>query len=170
MVKPETVIAWHGKGFRLYWKWQSRYPLGRHSVLREVIDLIQRMSLANPAGGRHVSTGNCRSLDSGCRRHWLPSTLRVLTLIDEYTRKCPVLRVARQLNNYDLIETLADVMLPQRVPEHTRSDDGPGFVARKLEAFLEGHVQAFAYFGGVQTSILYGSPRRGSLRRHAVAR
>src|SRR5437588_4865455 len=26
IVKPETVIAWHRRGFRLYWKWKSRHP------------------------------------------------------------------------------------------------------------------------------------------------
>ena len=51
IVKPETVIAWHRKGFRLYWKWKSRHPEGRPSVSREVIDLIHRMSLANPGWG-----------------------------------------------------------------------------------------------------------------------
>src|SRR5713226_4777655 len=29
IVKPETVIAWHRKGFRLYWTWKSRVPNGR---------------------------------------------------------------------------------------------------------------------------------------------
>jgi len=48
IVKPETVIAWHRKGFRLYWKWKSRHPEGRPSVSLEVIELIHRMSLANP--------------------------------------------------------------------------------------------------------------------------
>src|SRR5215469_10039770 len=28
MVKPETVIAWHRRGFRLYWSWKSRHPPG----------------------------------------------------------------------------------------------------------------------------------------------
>src|SRR5713226_2559721 len=51
IVKPETVIAWHREGFRLYWKWKSRHPEGRPSVSREVIDLIHRMSLANPGWG-----------------------------------------------------------------------------------------------------------------------
>src|SRR5205085_2899477 len=51
IVKPETVIAWHRKGFRLYWKWKSRHREGRHSVSVEVIDLIRRMSLANPGWG-----------------------------------------------------------------------------------------------------------------------
>ena len=63
-------------------------------------------------------------------------TLRLLTLIDEYTRRCLALRVARRLNSYDLIETLADVMLEHGVPEHIRSDNGPEFVALKLRQWL----------------------------------
>ena len=63
-------------------------------------------------------------------------TLRVRTLIDEYTRKCLALRVARRLNSYDLIETLADVMLIHGVPGHIRSDNGPEFVAEKLRKWL----------------------------------
>jgi putative transposase len=51
IVKPETVIAWHRRGFRLYWSWKSRHPLGRPSVSREIIDLIRKMSLANPRWG-----------------------------------------------------------------------------------------------------------------------
>jgi putative transposase len=63
-------------------------------------------------------------------------TFRVLTLIDEYTRKCLALRVGRRLNSYDLIETLADLMLLQGIPEHIRSDNGPEFIAEKLRKWL----------------------------------
>jgi putative transposase len=51
IVKPETVIAWHRRGFRLYWSWKSRHPLGRPSVSRKLVDLIRKMSLANPLWG-----------------------------------------------------------------------------------------------------------------------
>src|SRR5271155_3082071 len=51
IVKPETVIAWHRLGFRLYWSWKSRHPQGRPSVSREVIDLIRKMSLTNSRWG-----------------------------------------------------------------------------------------------------------------------
>jgi putative transposase len=51
IVKPETVIAWHRRGFRLYWSWKSRHPQGRPSVSREVVDLIRKMSSANPRWG-----------------------------------------------------------------------------------------------------------------------
>src|SRR5262249_51818831 len=51
IVKPETVIAWHRRGFRLYWSWKSRHPQSRPTIAREVIDLIRQMSLANPRWG-----------------------------------------------------------------------------------------------------------------------
>ena len=51
IVKPETVIAWHRKGFRLYWSWKSRRREGRPTVRPEIRDLIRQMSLANPRWG-----------------------------------------------------------------------------------------------------------------------
>src|SRR5438105_2381792 len=45
-VKPETVIAWHREGFRLYWGWKSRCCEGRPTVSPEVRNLIRHMSLA----------------------------------------------------------------------------------------------------------------------------
>ena len=50
LVKPATIIQWHRKGFRLYWRWKSR-RLGRHKMDTEIRDLIRRMSLANPLWG-----------------------------------------------------------------------------------------------------------------------
>jgi putative transposase len=52
IVKPETVIAWHRRGFRLFWAWKSRKDKpGRPEVPRGVRDLIRKMSLANPLWG-----------------------------------------------------------------------------------------------------------------------
>jgi hypothetical protein len=51
MVKPETIIAWHRKGFRFYWSWKSRRHHGRSCVPAEVRDLIRKMSLSNPRWG-----------------------------------------------------------------------------------------------------------------------
>jgi integrase-like protein len=49
LVKPATVVQWHRRGFRLYWRWRSRS--GRPSVDRDVRDLIRQMSVANPLRG-----------------------------------------------------------------------------------------------------------------------
>ena len=62
--------------------------------------------------------------------------LRMLTLIDEYTRECLAIRVARGLRSDEVIETLADVMLWRGIPEHVRSDNGPEFVAKELRQWL----------------------------------
>ena len=52
LVQPETVIGWHRKGFRLYWKWKSRHGrCGRPSVATETRQLIRRMSRENPLWG-----------------------------------------------------------------------------------------------------------------------
>src|SRR6266550_7186383 len=52
IVKPETVIAWQRKGFRLYWRWKSRAgKSGRPCVSREIRELIGQMSTANPLWG-----------------------------------------------------------------------------------------------------------------------
>jgi hypothetical protein len=51
IVKPETVVAWHRKSFRLYWKWKSKCGPGRSEVSAEVRALIHKMCLANPIWG-----------------------------------------------------------------------------------------------------------------------
>src|SRR6201982_1483150 len=52
IVKPETVIAWHRVGFRLFWTWKVRRGRpGRPVVSREVRNLIRRMCRENPSWG-----------------------------------------------------------------------------------------------------------------------
>jgi transposase InsO family protein len=74
--------------------------------------------------------------------------LRILVLIDEYTRECLALRVARRLGSMQVIEVLADVMLVRGIPEHIRSDNGPEFIAKALRKWL----------GKVGTGTLYIEP------------
>src|ERR1017187_5181437 len=52
IVKPETVVAWHRKGFRLFWTWKVRRGQpGRPVVARETRDLIRKMCRENPGWG-----------------------------------------------------------------------------------------------------------------------
>jgi hypothetical protein len=51
IVKPDTVIAWHRQGFRLFWTWKSRRRVGWPTVPLEVRTLIRTMSEANPLWG-----------------------------------------------------------------------------------------------------------------------
>ena len=52
IVKPETVIRWHRKGFKLFWKFKSRRKgSGRPPISPEIRDLILKMAKANPLWG-----------------------------------------------------------------------------------------------------------------------
>ena len=52
IVKPETVIGWHRKSFRLFWTWKVRRGRpGRPPVSKEIRQLIRRMSRENPLWG-----------------------------------------------------------------------------------------------------------------------
>ncbi len=50
IVKPETLIGWHRRGFKLFWKWRSR--VGRPRLPENIRKLIIRMALENPTSGQ----------------------------------------------------------------------------------------------------------------------
>ncbi len=51
IVKPDTVIKWHREGFRLYWRWKSKAPIGRPTIDKEIRESIRRISSENPLWG-----------------------------------------------------------------------------------------------------------------------
>ena len=51
IVRPETVIAWHRRAFRLFGTWKSRRRLGRPNVAPDVRALIRTMSQVNALWG-----------------------------------------------------------------------------------------------------------------------
>jgi hypothetical protein len=51
VIRPETLIRWHRRGFRAYWRWKSRPGVGRPQLDGELRDLIRQMSMANPLWG-----------------------------------------------------------------------------------------------------------------------
>jgi putative transposase len=62
IVKPETVIAWHRRGFRLFWTWKSRPGTGRPTVPHEIRGLIRELSTANPLWGAPRIHGELQKL------------------------------------------------------------------------------------------------------------
>jgi putative transposase len=62
IVKPETVLAWHRRGFRLFWTWKSRQRNGRPGVAADVRALIRELSTANPLWGAPRIHGELQKL------------------------------------------------------------------------------------------------------------
>ena len=59
IVRPETVIRWHRRGFQAYWRWKSRPAVCRPPIHREIRDLIRQMSIATHYGALPAFTANC---------------------------------------------------------------------------------------------------------------
>ncbi|HIF71752.1 MAG TPA: IS3 family transposase [Dehalococcoidia bacterium] len=63
--------------------------------------------------------------------------VRMLTVIDEYTRECMAIKVARRIRSDDVIHALTELFVLNGVPEHIRSDNGPEFTAKVIRGWLE---------------------------------
>jgi len=115
-----------------------------------------------PRGRLWLSDGSCLRLRPQYRNHvWsydfvvvrdvYGKKIRMLTLIDEYSRTGLVVHCARHIGADEVIEQLADAMIVHGIPKHIRSDNGPEFIANRLRQWLQ-HL-------GVQTAYIEpGSP------------
>ena len=62
--------------------------------------------------------------------------LRLLVVVDEWTRECLAIDVARQLGSDDVLERLSWLMATRGVPDHVRSDNGSEFTATAVREWL----------------------------------
>jgi len=71
------------------------------------------------------------------------STLKMLTMLDEYTRQCLAIRVERQIRSGQVLATLWQAMRTYGIPEHILSDNGSEFIAQKIQTWLrENQIKA----------------------------
>jgi putative transposase len=63
--------------------------------------------------------------------------LRMLTVVDEYSRECLAIVPGRALRSEDVIEALADLFIERGAPEHIRSDNGPEFCSKAVREWLK---------------------------------
>ena len=101
-----------------------------------------------PRGRLWLNNGSCIRLRPMYRNHvWSydfvhhatheGQTLRLLTLIDEFTRECLAIEVRRRFSGAEVIEVLSDAMLIRGIPEHIRSDNGPEMTSKIVRNWLE---------------------------------
>lgn len=74
--------------------------------------------------------------------------LRILVIIDEYTRECLSTYVARRIKSQDVLDQLYELFLSWRTPEHIRSDNAPEFTAKAVREWL----------GNLEVKTLYIEP------------
>ena len=64
--------------------------------------------------------------------------LKMLTVLDEYSRECLAIVVARRLQSDDVLQTLSELFVEHGPPANLRSDNGPEFTARVVRQWLGG--------------------------------
>src|SRR5438128_10670000 len=62
LVQPETVMGWHRRGWRLFWRWRSRCPLGRPRLSAETRELIATIARDSPLWGAERIRGELLKL------------------------------------------------------------------------------------------------------------
>lgn len=63
--------------------------------------------------------------------------IKILNIIDEFSRECLCSYVARKINSQSVILVLAELFLQRGIPMFIRSDNGPEFIARKLMNWMD---------------------------------
>lgn len=106
------------------------------------------MPKKQPKRGRlWLNDGSCIRLRPGWRNHvWSYDfvedrthdgrKIRMLTVIDEYTRECLAIEVDRRLRSDDVLDALTELFVLHGPPEHIRSDNGPEFTAKAVREWL----------------------------------
>ena len=62
--------------------------------------------------------------------------IRMLTVIDEFTRECLAIHVGRKMDSNEVLYKLSELFIEHGIPENIRSDNGPEFIAERLRKWL----------------------------------
>ena len=85
---------------------------------------------------RPLYRGHVWSYDFVASRTHDGRALKLLTVLDEHTRECLAIVVARKIRAHDVLEVLADLFVRHGPPEYLRSDNGPEFTAKLVRRWL----------------------------------
>src|SRR3981189_971218 len=160
LVKPNTVVQWHRKGFRLYWRWRSRsgHP-GRPRTPVETRDLIRQMSIANPLWGAPRIHGELLKLGivvsqatvgrympwrpkvpSPTWRSFLHNHMRDTVAVDMFVVATATFRLLyavivlghdrRRIIHFDVTQNPTQVWLARQITEAFPWDTAPRFLLR----------------------------------------
>ena len=142
----EFVLAQPRRGYRLAWGtlrdegWKVNVKRVHRVWRKEGLRVPRRKIKRRALGGPDCSIKRLRAermnhvwsldfifdSDASCR------ALKWLAVIDEFTRECLALEVARGMTSDDVVEVLRQLFMIRGVPTHLRSDNGPEFVAQAL--------------------------------------
>jgi putative transposase len=136
--------------------WQANakrvYRLCRKEGLKVRRTVRKRRALGASTNACHVRRAERKdqvwTWDFAFDRTSRGTILKWLSIVDEYTRECLALKVARSIASEDVIDALAELFAMRGVPQAIRSDNGPEFVSKAIQDWL----------GRLQIQTLYVAP------------
>ena len=136
-----------------------------------------RVPSKQPKRGRlYLNDGSCIRLRSCFKNHvWSydfvsdrlhnGKRIRMLTVIDEYTRKCLAIRVGSSLKADDVVDILSTLFITEGVPDYIRSDNGSEFTAKTTREWIGSLGVKTAYIEpGLPWQNGYNESSNGKLR------
>ena len=128
-----------GEGWQVNFK--RVYRLWRKEGLKVPRKKKKRRRLGDSSGGitrrKAERMNHVWSLDFIFDRTTNGRPLKILSIVDEFTRECIALEVNRRITSDDVIAVLVDLFAIRGVPEFVRCDNGPEFIASRLRTFLD---------------------------------
>ena len=116
------------------------YRLWKREGLRVPRRKTKKRRLGSVSGGicrrRAERINHVWSIDFIFDRTINGRSVKILSLIDEYSRECIALEVSRRFTGDDLVALLVDVFAIRGIPAFIRSDNGPEFISRRVRDFL----------------------------------
>lgn len=128
-----------GEGWQINFK--RVYRLWRQEGLKVPRKKKKRRRLGDSNGGiirrKAERMNHVWSMDFIFDRTTNGRPIKILSIIDEYTRECIALDVSRRITSEDVIAVLVDLIAIRGVPAFVRCDNGPEFISKSLRKFLD---------------------------------
>lgn len=117
------------------------YRIWRQEGLKVPKKTVKKRRLGTSEGGvvrrRAEHPNHVWSMDFIFDRTSNGRSLKILSVIDEFTRECIALEVGRRMTGHGVVDLLTDLLAIRGKPEFLRADNGPEFVCRRLRRFLD---------------------------------
>jgi hypothetical protein len=163
VVQPETILRWHRKGFKAFWRWKSQNRVGRLKIDRGLRDLIQPMSRDNPLWGAARSHGsNLEDISAESRRGNCRSRICVLCRPCHGRRQLISIEVTRRPTAEWLARQITESFPWTSTPAYFFASESNTRRTRNRSAWVvDGETRSFAADGPV----IFVSSERGDVRK-----
>jgi transposase InsO family protein len=131
---PEEISRQLGTIDATFYEWHKEYGGLRVDQAKRLTEWLNDGSCIRL---RPERTNHVWSYDFVSDRTSDGRPMRMLIIIDEYSRECLKIRIDRQLKAADVIDELSELFIERGVPDHLRSDNGSEFTAALIRGWLQ---------------------------------